>query len=153
MFTFSSNILDFRRSPSSYLKFGSRHEDLLRFCRLFDRPPRDPKSSFRWLLKQLFCRETRLRGQFVANPSPVIFAGVLASKVRKIKTKIQCQRHEASQRLVKHNIMISLYSFLKAYTNTSTPIEIRKLDSVACFKKNMFAKIFKEQQCLHHFII
>ena len=35
----------------------------------------------------------------------------------------------------------------------STPIKIRKLDSVACFKKNMFAKIFKEQQCLHHFII
>ena len=35
----------------------------------------------------------------------------------------------------------------------STPIEIRKLDSVACFKKNMFAKIFKEQQYLHHFII
>ena len=31
--------------------------------------------------------------------------------------------------------------------------EIRKLDSVACFKKNMFAKIFKEQQCLRHFII
>ena len=30
---------------------------------------------------------------------------------------------------------------------------IRKLDSVACFKKNMFAKIFKEQQCLYHFII
>ena len=26
-------------------------------------------------------------------------------------------------------------------------------DSVACFKKNMFAKIFKEQQRLHHFII
>ena len=35
----------------------------------------------------------------------------------------------------------------------STPIEIRKLNSVACFKKNMFAKIFKEQQFLHHFII
>ena len=35
----------------------------------------------------------------------------------------------------------------------STPIEIRKLDSVACFKKNMFAKIFNDQQCLHHFII
>ena len=32
----------------------------------------------------------------------------------------------------------------------STPIEIRKLDSVACFKKNMFSTIFKEQQCLHH---
>ena len=30
---FSSNILDFRRSPSPCLKFGSRHEDLSRFCR------------------------------------------------------------------------------------------------------------------------
>ena len=35
----------------------------------------------------------------------------------------------------------------------SIPIEIRKLESVACFKMTMFAKIFKEQQCLHHFII
>ena len=35
----------------------------------------------------------------------------------------------------------------------SMPIEIRKLGSVACFKKNMFAKIFNEQQCLHNFII
>ena len=34
-----------------------------------------------------------------------------------------------------------------------TPIEINKLDSVACFEKNNFAKIFKEQQCFHHFII
>ena len=33
LFTFSSNILDFLRSPSSYLKFGSRHEDFSRFCR------------------------------------------------------------------------------------------------------------------------
>ena len=49
----------------------------------------------------------------MTNPSPVIFAGVLASKVRKIKIKIQSQRDEASQRLVKHNIMISLHSFLK----------------------------------------
>ena len=31
LFIFSSNTLDFRRSLSSYLKFGSRHEDLLRF--------------------------------------------------------------------------------------------------------------------------
>ena len=31
LFTFSSNILDFRRSLSSYLKFGSRHEDSSRF--------------------------------------------------------------------------------------------------------------------------
>ena len=33
LFTFSSNILDFRRSLSSYLKFGSWHEDSSRFYR------------------------------------------------------------------------------------------------------------------------
>ena len=33
LFTFSSNILDFGRSLSSYLKFGSRHEDSSRFYR------------------------------------------------------------------------------------------------------------------------
>ena len=49
----------------------------------------------------------------MTNPSPVIFAGVLASKVRKIKIEIQSQRDEASQRLVKHNITISLHTFLK----------------------------------------
>ena len=52
----------------------------------------------------------------MTNPSPVIFAGALASKVRKIKIKIQFQRDEASQRLVKHNIMISLHSFLKTFS-------------------------------------
>ena len=31
LFTFSSNILDFRRSLSSYLKFSSRHKDSLQF--------------------------------------------------------------------------------------------------------------------------
>ena len=31
LFTFSSNILDFLRSLSSYLKIGLRHEDSLRF--------------------------------------------------------------------------------------------------------------------------
>ena len=35
LFIFSSNILDFRRSLSSYLKFGSRHEDSSRFYRPF----------------------------------------------------------------------------------------------------------------------
>ena len=49
----------------------------------------------------------------MANPSPVIFAGILASKVRKIKIKIQSHRDEAWQRLVKLNITISLHSFLK----------------------------------------
>ena len=33
LFTISSNISDFRRRFSSYLKFGWRHEDSLRFCR------------------------------------------------------------------------------------------------------------------------
>ena len=33
LFIFSSNTLDFRRNLSSYLKFGSRHEDLSRFYR------------------------------------------------------------------------------------------------------------------------
>ena len=33
LFTISSNISDFRRRFSSYLKFGSRHEDSSRFCR------------------------------------------------------------------------------------------------------------------------
>ena len=33
LFTFSSNILDFRRNLSSYLKFGSWHEDSSRFYR------------------------------------------------------------------------------------------------------------------------
>ena len=33
LFTFSSNILDFRRSLSSYLKFGSRRGDSSKFYR------------------------------------------------------------------------------------------------------------------------
>ena len=33
LFIFSSNILDFRRSLSSYLKFGEWHEDSSRFYR------------------------------------------------------------------------------------------------------------------------
>ena len=35
--TFSSNILDFRRSLSPYFNFGSRHEDSSRFYRQQDR--------------------------------------------------------------------------------------------------------------------
>ena len=33
LFTFSSNVLDFRRSPSSYLKFGSQRKDSSLFYR------------------------------------------------------------------------------------------------------------------------
>ena len=45
----------------------------------------------------------------MTNPSPVIFAGVLASKIRKIKIKIQSQRDEASQRFVKLNIILRFH--------------------------------------------
>ena len=111
--TFSSKF--FRLSKKSSVLFRKIWFAARRLIAILSlaRSPRDPKNSFRSLLKQLFCCETRVRGQFVTNPSPVIFAGALASKVRKIKIKIQFQRDEASQRLVKHNIMISLHSFLK----------------------------------------
>ena len=33
LFIFSSNTLEFQRNLSSYLKFGSRHEDLSQFYR------------------------------------------------------------------------------------------------------------------------
>ena len=72
LFTFSSNILDFRR-----FKIWLAARRLFSILSLA-RPLRHPKSSFRSLLKQLFCRETRVRGQFMANPGPVMFAGVLA---------------------------------------------------------------------------
>ena len=61
---------------------------------------------------RLFYCETRFGSQFVASPSPVIFSRALASKVRKVLIKMQTQRDEASERLVKHYIMISLPSFL-----------------------------------------
>ena len=48
---------------------------------LLARPPHDPKSSLPSLLKQRFCCETCDRGQFVASPTQVIFAQILASKV------------------------------------------------------------------------
>ena len=73
------------------------------------------------------------------------------------------KRHSRNTRYSSTNAVCPKYkretergrSFVVSATRlwNSTPIEIRKLDSVACFKKNMFAKIFKEQQCLHHFII
>ena len=33
------------------------------------------------------------------------------------------------------------------------PLHTRKLDSVTCLKKNMFARIFKEQLTLKHFVV
>ena len=106
LFTFSSNILDFRRSPSSINWLAARR--LISILSLA-RSPRDPKSSFRSfrsLIKQLFCRETTGSPSWNMSIGEHL-AGVLASKLRKIKLiKIQSQRDEASQRLVKHNIMI-----------------------------------------------
>ena len=52
------------------LLFGSRHEKLVRLA-----------------LKQFFCCETRVRGQFVTNRSPVIFAGRSSLKSSKDKNK------------------------------------------------------------------
>ena len=47
----------------------------------------------------------------MASPSPVTFATVLASKIKKDIKKIPFQRNEALQRLVKHYIMISFHLF------------------------------------------
>ena len=35
----------------------------------------------------------------------------------------------------------------------NVPLSTRKVDSVACFKQNMWSKIFRDQQFLHHFHI
>ena len=43
--------------------------------------------------------ETRVRGQFVASPSPVIFARVLSFKRSKDMNKMQSQRDEVLQKL------------------------------------------------------
>ena len=74
LFTFSSNILDFRRSLSSYLKFGSRHEDYRNFVtsRTASRPEK--------LLLLAFIMWNSCRRSIV--PIPVIIAPVLASNVR-----------------------------------------------------------------------
>ena len=79
------------------------------------------------------------------------------------KCIIMYKRHSRNTRYSSINAVCPKYrreteggrSFAVSATRlwNSTPIEIRKLDSVVCFEKNMFAKIFKEQQCLHHFII
>ena len=65
LFTFSSNILDFRRSLWSYLNLARGTKTLRDFVAA--RQPRDLKSSFHSLLKQVFCCETCFRGQFVAS--------------------------------------------------------------------------------------
>ena len=122
------------------------------------RPPRDPKSSFRSLLKQLFFCETRVR----ANPSPVIFAGVLASKIRKIEIKIQSQRDEASPRLVKHNITISLHSFLKRCSvclfdfNDRREVYLKVFQHVVakhCASRSLFLNICQPHPCLNGFFL
>ena len=35
----------------------------------------------------------------------------------------------------------------------SVPFDIRKVDSLPCFKNNMISRVFKDQQLLHHFNI
>ena len=48
LFIFSSNILDFQRSLSSYIKIWPAVRRLILILSLAG-PPRDPKISFRWL--------------------------------------------------------------------------------------------------------
>ena len=83
LFTFSTNILDFRRSFLSYLKFGSRHDRRLIAMLSLAGPPRGPKNSLRSLLAFLMWNSC----QRSIVPSPVIFAWfarVLASNVWKV---------------------------------------------------------------------
>ena len=80
LFIFSSNTLDFLRNLSSYLKFGSRHEDLSRFYRLQGRLATRKSLSAR--LKTDFLMWNSRQRSVV--PSPVIsawLARVLASNV------------------------------------------------------------------------
>ena len=87
LFTFSSNILDFRRSFSSYLKFGSRYKDSSRFCRY--RAASRPENLVPFALKTAFLMWNSCQRSIV--PSPVIFewfARVLVSNVWRIYIKM-----------------------------------------------------------------
>ena len=98
----------------------------------------------------------------MANPSAVIFADVLASKVRKIKIKIQSHRDEASQRLVNHNITISLHTFLKTCTaclfefNGRTEVYLKVFQRVVakhCASRSLFRNICQPHPCLNGFFL
>ena len=98
----------------------------------------------------------------MTNPSPVIFAGVLASKGRKIKVKIQSQRDEASQRLVKHNITISLHTFLKTCSaclfdfNGRREVYLKVFQRVIakhCVSRSLFRNICQPHPCLNGFFL
>ena len=86
----------------------------------------------------------------MTNPSPVIFVGVLASKVRKIKIKIQSQRDEASQRLVKHNITISLHTFLKTCSACLFDFNVV---AKHCASRSLFCNICQPHPCLNGFFL
>ena len=83
MFTFSSNILDCQRSLSSYLILmvgGTKNSCVF----VTWSASLWPKKHVLFALQLSFCCETCVRGQFVASPSSVIFARILASSVWKI---------------------------------------------------------------------
>ena len=98
----------------------------------------------------------------MANPSPVIFADVRKIKVRKIKIKIQSHGDEASQRLVKHNITISLHSFLKTCSaclfefNGSGEVYLKVFQRVVakhCASRSLFRNICQPHPCLNGFFL
>ena len=98
----------------------------------------------------------------MANPSRVIFASFLASKVRKIKIKIQSQRDEASPRLIKHNITISLHLFLKTCSaclfdfNGRREVYLKVFQPVVakhCASRSLFRNICQPHPCLNGFFL
>ena len=102
LFTFSSNILDFRRS---FWSSGSKtHRDFVA-----SRDASRPENLVPLAFKTAFLMWNSCQRSIV--PSPAIFAWfarVLASNVWKIYINMQSQRDELSQRLVKNYIMIFL---------------------------------------------
>ena len=107
LFTFSSNNLDFRRSLSFYLKFGSRNEHSSRFYRkqgcLATRKSRSDrfKSSFSnvKLVSEVNC----------SRSSNICLIGSRSSlkRLKGINKSAISTLNESSQRLVKNYIMIS----------------------------------------------
>ena len=76
--------------------------------------------------------------------------------------KIQSQRDEASQRLVKHNITISLHSFLKTcsacllYFNGRREVYLKVFQRVVakhCASRSLFRNICQPHPCLNGFFL
>ena len=108
LFIFSSNISDFQRSLSSYLKFGSRHEDSSRFYLYQGRFVTQKSPPARFKIKTAFLIWNSCQ---LIVPSPVIFAWfarVLASNIWKTNKNAISTLYESSQRLVNFMALVFL---------------------------------------------